>query len=377
MKKVLLAGNIIGSYRSQLIINYFSERNYDYMFTILPFNFILSDRKGFTFRIINFILKRFFIPLYYVFLIINCDIFIYLSMNSQHIWTIKVAKWMKKIVVFDFYLSRYLVSIENKKVGQQQGKTFEKEFDITCLKNSSKIIFLNQSERDFYLDILSYSVPPNRIEIISLKSPIRKKAKLLAFRNFNRQRIFNICWWGKASQLHGIENMLNGLKQLESIRTDFKVNLFENNRNRALHLAEQVNGLGFVVEINVHDSLTFVNGLEEYLVNNCDIALGSFGDTRMAKTVLMNKVVDTLSLGIPMVTQASEAIFEFGLNEDTLWIPENLSSSSISNTLNQLMEYNLIPNDFQKKTHMKFQNNFTSNSFEISFEKLLISVSGT
>ncbi|WP_162344220.1 glycosyltransferase family protein [Cyclobacterium salsum] len=284
---------------------------------------------------------------------------------------------MKKIVVFDFYLSRYLVSIENKKVGQQQGKTYEKEFDITCLKNSSKIIFLNQSEKDFYLDILSYSVPPNRIEIISLKSPIRKKAKLLAFRNINRQRIFNICWWGKASQLHGIENMLNGLKQLESIRTDFKVNLFENNRNRALHLAEQVNALGFVVEINVHDSLTFVNGLEEYLVNNCDISLGSFGDTRMAKTVLMNKVVDTLSLGIPMVTQASEAIFEFGLNEDILWIPKNLSSSSISSTLNQLMEYNLIPNDFQKRTHTKFQYNFTSNSFEISFEKLLISVSGT
>ncbi|RXG20452.1 glycosyltransferase family protein [Leeuwenhoekiella aequorea] len=368
MKRIFLVGDIIGSYRSQLILNYFSNRNYEYSVTLLPVNYYFFSGSSFISKFLNFFIYLLY-SLLAILAILRCDILFYLPMNTRFLWTLKLANFFGKKTIFDFYNSRYLVSIENIKLGKNSEKKYTKKFDQYSLKYSTAVIFLSESEVSFYQELLDPKLKNKNVNIIPLKGPLRKKAKLKAFKN---KSIYNICWWGKASQLHGIENLLLGLKDLQGIRKDFKLNLFENNKSRANYLKKLVSECNFDIEVNVYDNLTFSNGLESYLINNCDISLGSFGDTLMAKTVLLNKVVDTISLGIPMVTQKSNAIVEFGLDRNLLYLSENLNSDSIATTINILMNTEFDIQGYQKMTELKFKKLFSISSFEKSIEKLLL-----
>lgn len=62
-----------------------------------------------------------------------------------------------------------------------------------------------------------------------------------------------------------------------------------------------------------------MNGkLAPFLSKNCALAIGNFGSSEKARTVLVNKLVDALSLGIPCLSMRTLATTELFQNDEGL-----------------------------------------------------------
>jgi hypothetical protein len=346
-RRVLLLGSIIGSYRSQYIIDYLSQRNYDFTFVYLSDQFLDSDGSKLQ-KLFSKVGRRLFGLIYLLFLPFATHVFM-LPMNSRYDGVFKLAKRLGKKTIMDFYSSRLTLAESNYKIDQkppsEKNAANLRNYDINVITNANKLIFLNESEADFYLEKLSLTENNVTYHISPLATPMRSRARLPGFCQFNSQ--FNICWWGKASQLHGLNIMFEAINLLKKKGLKFHLYLLETEKKRAYFLEEQLRAHELQDFASVRYDLSFTNGLEEFLVNHCDIALGSFGNTDMAKTVLINKAVDSISMGIPMITRKTSAIAEHSLDKDILFVCEP-EPVAICNTIFQLTERKFLVDTYQQ-----------------------------
>ena len=93
--------------------------------------------------------------------------------------------------------------------------------------------------------------------------------------------------------------------------------------------------------------MSFFDGkLPEYLIDNCDLALGIFGETLKAERAIPNKVVEALSMGIPTLTRHSPALNEFFDIELDLWTCEP-SPDAIADAILKIYLQSLYPVSWQ------------------------------
>jgi glycosyltransferase involved in cell wall biosynthesis len=347
-RRVLLLGNIIGSYRSQYIIDYLSQRNYDFTFVYLSDQFLDSD-GGMLQKFFSKVGGRVFGLIYLLFLPFATHV-VMLPMNSKYDWILKLARVIGKKTIVDFYISQFVKNETNLKIDKIRGILSNNkkslEYDYHMIENADELLFLNQSEAEFYMGKLDKLNSDINYRICPLVTPLRSKACLHGFKN--KQGISNLCWWGKASQLHGIDTMLEAMCLLKERSFKFHLYLLEISRNRALSLEEKLQLLHLNDVASVRFDLSFSNGLEEFLLQRCDVALGSFGDTEMARTVLINKAVDSISMGIPMVTRETRAITEFGLDKGIIFVCEP-DADAICNKILYLFEMGFHVENYQNK----------------------------
>lgn len=69
------------------------------------------------------------------------------------------------------------------------------------------------------------------------------------------------------------------------------------------------------------------NSLPHYLIENCDLALGIFGNTNKAINAVPNKLIEALAMGIPTLTMNSPALREFFNPETDFWTCEPFPES--------------------------------------------------
>jgi len=62
---------------------------------------------------------------------------------------------------------------------------------------------------------------------------------------------------------------------------------------------------------------------------NCDIALGVFGEAELGRSVVRNKLIESLSLRIPVVNQFPKAFKEFNLETEGIVIVADSQSETI------------------------------------------------
>ena len=97
--------------------------------------------------------------------------------------------------------------------------------------------------------------------------------------------------------------------------------------------------------------------LPNYLVNNCDLALGIFGNTDKAYNTVPNKLIEALSMGIPTLTLSSSALKEFFEPEKDLWSCQP-DPEAIAETIIAIAEGTARPVDWQQ-TRQKVLNTFS------------------
>ncbi|CAA9569049.1 hypothetical protein AVDCRST_MAG81-1565 [uncultured Synechococcales cyanobacterium] len=98
----------------------------------------------------------------------------------------------------------------------------------------------------------------------------------------------------------------------------------------------------------IENDLKFIDGfLPQYLVENCDLALGIFGNTDKAYNVIPNKLIESLPLGIPTLTMNSSVLREFFEPEIDFWTCEP-SPKAISEAIIALISNTPTPVDWQQ-----------------------------
>lgn len=310
-KKIYLSGAINGSYRAQNIIKTLGDSNIKY-WQMSGYG-VAQSIKFKPLRICFKILFNLFLVLVKVPLILSCSHVLVLPMNFSimSLFDIIVAKLFKKKIIVDYYISLYDTYVNDRKTvdaNSYVAKWYQYK-DRFLLNNATSVIFLNKAESVFYQKIAGVCLSEEKIIIIPLCIDYRKEMFVEA-KGKSETKDFNVCWWGTYIPLHGLEKVIDAFKLID--KNNIKLFIFGNSDAAALPYQQRINDYGLQDRIFIKNDVTFSNGqLGEFLIESCDIAIGNFGDSEKAKTVLVNKLVDAISLNIPCLTQPTLATNEF------------------------------------------------------------------
>jgi glycosyltransferase involved in cell wall biosynthesis len=369
--KILLLGNIEGSYRTQYLMAYLAHRNYDFAFSYLGKWGPVVGESLFS-RAVSALLNRLY-PLIYLFFLPTSTHVLLLPMNDKYDRLFQFAQLLGKHTIMDFYSSRYVIR-KNAHMGQtpisQKRLNRLKRFDRNVALAADELVFLNRGDANYYLQEIGLLDKDLSYRIIPLATPERSQAALKGFRH--GRDYYHLCWWGKAARVHGIGVILEAAKQLKAQEVKFHLTLLEIDPQRAAVLEEKLAENKLEDVASVRFDLSFANGLEDFLVENCDIALGSFGLTDFAKVGLSNKIVDALSMGIPMVTTNTDAIQEFGL-EKVLSVCDPVPEEIVDRVLELIENKNRL-DLFQQNAIEIHQHMFSRERFEQDLDRLFDSI---
>lgn len=364
--KVLLYGNVPSrDYRSQVLIKFLSESNY-YISLIHPDSYIPKKIKQL--YLIAKIFSRFHLVKFFI-KAASVDVIYLLPMNTRFIRNaVWVAKIFNKKLVVEMYISGYDTLVKDRKLikdGSKKAKAVMAK-DILALTKSDYIIHTAAHEVSYWEKIIGINVEKEKVFI----APICNISMLNLNRKFRQDGVLKICWWGTFIPLHGLDEILQAMKILKEKKLHFTCNLFGVNNTLFSTYVEKMQLEKLDSHVFLRKDLSFSNvSLPRYLVNNCDLALGIFGNTDKASNVVPNKLIEALSMGIPTLTMNSPALREFFNPETDLWTCEP-SPKSIAESVLTIADGAAYPVDWEQ-TRQKVQDTFSVTHYQEVVSKVL------
>ncbi|EMK3755669.1 glycosyltransferase [Providencia rettgeri] len=363
---IFVSGKVHSSYRAQNIIKLITDNNIEY--SHLPF-FLTIGENYFIKRAFAIISILFLIPARVLLLIMSKKIII-LPMNNTvfSLFDAFIGKIFNKEIILEFYISTYDTAVNDR--GEISPNSNEAKKLLLIEKKltqyATRIICLNEAEKNYYLNFMH---PSAKNKIMSVPLVIdRVKSRN---QEKTRGKNFKICWWGTYIPLHGLEKIIESIKHIEGYDITFYI--FGNNEEKSKPYQHLVNELELNDQIVFNNEFTFKNGkLPEFLINNCDLALGNFGSSEKAKTVLVNKIVDTVALNLPCLTMQTKACDEFFIaNENIFLTKEDPTPEDIANAIIKIIanEDNLFK--VSNSGHCVYNNYFSPEAFSKKYLPLL------
>ncbi|PSU61268.1 glycosyltransferase, partial [Photobacterium phosphoreum] len=242
-----------------------------------------------------------------------------------------IARLLGKKIIYEYYISRYDTNVKDKKL--YKSKNYKAKYDLfldkSLTKLATKIICLNNAEYDYYKDFMCDS-SNSKLEIIPLVIDLTESFP----KNEVDISIVKYCWWGTYLPLHGLDKIIKAF--YKSNNQNSLLYIFGDSDEKAKEYIELVSELGLENKVFFNHSYTFNNKkLPDFLVDNFVVALGNFGDSAKAKTVLVNKIVDAASLSLPILTSESKASsYYFDNNVSIIYSERNIDN--IANKMNEI-----------------------------------------
>lgn len=323
MKNVLIYGRTAAAYRPGLYAKYFIDRAD--LYSVLCVDPVYWNSYP---RVIRHVLLSLFlfISAFKAEVIIITPMF---HTGRLANFLMKFAGRLKRRLIIDVYISEYETKVIDRAIfaeGSKAAKTAA-ESDRLAFQVSSPAIFLTQAEREYYCSLLGIDAGSIHSVVNPLCVPLRTQAKL-PYLSYDME-IPTVVWWGRfGNPIHGFDVIARAIQLLEN--ANFKANyaLFGANDKKYSDNLECYQSLADLPNVTFSKEYSFNNGkLDCFLLNHADLALGTFGDTRKAKTVLSNKVLDAASFGIPCLTQYSSGTMEFFKEGETILIAEHSPSA--------------------------------------------------
>lgn len=364
--KVLVYGNLSArDYRYKLLIKFLQD--YDYCYSQVSPGFYRTK------KIERFLSpEKFFIVFCWTELFIKAafaDLIFIPAMNARFIksaiWASKVFR--KKLVV-EMYISLYDTLVRDREMTKDKTRQAKAwiEKDILALTKADYIIHTAEHELTYWEKLLGISVDHKKVFI----APICNVSTLAVRRSFMQDGVLRICWWGTFIPLHGLDNILQAMKILKERGVEFTCNLFGVDKPEFNIYAEKIKLDKLEERVFLRKDLTFNDGsLPKYLVDNCDLALGIFGNTDKAHNAVPNKLIEALSMGIPSLTMNSPALKEFFNPEIDLWACEP-SAESIAESILTIAGGTANPVDWEQ-TRQKVLSTFSVARYQEVVSKVL------
>jgi len=329
--KVYLSGSVNGAYRAQNIIKIIGDAGIPFIYTPEYWS-RLEVSNRFIRLVLGALLLLLTLPVRFLFIALSSCVFV-LPMNTSFVVMAEVliAKILRKRVVVDYYISQFDTLVNDRKrfVGSSIRGRIALFKDRFLLNKADEVIFLNKAESEYYQRIVGVDLRLEKISVIPLCIDYKKE---LFFSQYKGAEDFNVCWWGTYIPLHGLENLIKAFSFLKDKR--IKLYLFGDSDEKSNPYRELIEKLHLRDKVKIDNQCSFSNGkLAPFLSKNCDLAIGNFGASEKARTVLVNKLVDSLSLGIPCLTMKTLATSElFEKNEGLIYTapdPEQIAQKIV------------------------------------------------
>lgn len=297
------------------------------------------------------------------------DIIYLPPMNSRFIKSaIWAARIFQKKLVVEMYFSLYDTLVRDRQIIQEGSRQAQavKQKDILALTKADYIIHTSNFEIDYWEKLLNISI--DRVKVFI--SPVCNVSTLVHHRKFQEDGILRICWWGTFIPLHGLDKILQAMKILQQQNLKFTCVLFGVNNNFYIEYANKIKQAGLEHHVLLQKDLNFADdSLPKYLVEKCDLALGIFGDTDKARNAVPNKLIEALSMKIPILTMDAPALQEFFNPGIDFWVCHN-SPEAIAESITKIAQGKANYIDWEK-TQQKTLNTFSTNQYQNILSKVL------
>ena len=275
---------------------------------------------------------------------------------------------MRKKLIVENHVSLYDNLLEERIKYNEGGQKAAKEIrrDKLALCQPDYIINTSNYEPAYWEKKLGITIDRDKVFI----APLFSSSTLVHQKVFKENGILKICWWGSFLPLHGLENIIKAMELLKKTEVKFTCNLFGINNLEYNVYAEKIRIAKLDSSVFLRKDLTFYDdSLPCYLVENCDLALGIFGNTDKARNTFPTKLVESLSMGIPTLTMNSLALQEFLNPETDLWTCEP-SPEAIAESILTIANGAAYPVDW-KQTRQKVLDTFSVNRYQEVISKVL------
>lgn len=309
-QRVYLVGNASDSYRARALLEYLmASPKYAMHYTDPRF---LTAKNTSLFQRVAFKGLGVFERSINLYKFILADIVYILPMSHLSGVEIFLAKMMNKRVIGEFYISMFDTFVNDRKTVSKNATGANKltKLDRNFIDICDQIVFLNASEREYYLQLACREVAKHKTVLIPLATNPKQRV-MLPFTN-EKTDTLTLCWWGTFIPLHGLEKIVESATYLKAKNINFKLYLFGTSEEKCLPYKKQIEALGLQEYVFIDNTKNFADkSLDQFLIEHCDIAFGNFGDSVKAKTVMVNKVVESVSMGLPVISQKTSALAEY------------------------------------------------------------------
>jgi len=373
-KNIYIIGPAKGANRTQNLIKILLDQKYDIFYNSLFIRKYINS-KSIIKRIIRKILRAFeeiFSFIYKLYFISISDIVFLTAMNNQKHLEFNLARLFRKKIIADFYISVYDTFVLDRNTIPDNSKMAKKfkNHDRNIIEKSNMVLFLNKTEANRYTKLCGLETDVINYKIVPLCIEKKESVKLPYF--YRTNDYITICWWGTYIPLHGLEKIIHAGKILRNKKVNFKIYLFGNSEKKAIKYNKIINDLNLSENIKIINNYTFVNGkLTDFLINNCDLALGNFGDSEKSKSVLVNKVIDGVAMKSPVLTGESIATKEFFYAKESIFYSKN-TPESIAEEIIKIIS--LSKDDIRTRVenaYLVYEEYFSENAFKKNIISIL------
>lgn len=321
-KLVYVKGVVYRAYRSRALLDFFYETN-KYAAHFLDQRYLVPSEATRT-RHILFKVIRGVDKIYNTIKLCLADVVYLLPMGRLNPLEVLCVRLFRIKVVGEFYVSRYDTYVNDRKTMARESKEAQAELlkDQHLIDISNHVVFLNASERTYYLRIIGREEKDVASSVIPLVTN-RKKRALIPYVHENEATMV-LCWWGTFIPLHGLDKIVRAASILHEKNLDFKLYLFGTSDEKSKPYQKMIDDSGLGEYIFIDNSKRFADqSLTDFLAQYCDIAFGNFGDSEKARTVMVNKVVEAASMGLPVISQRTSALEEFFMDGESIFFSES------------------------------------------------------
>ncbi len=370
-KRLYIIGNLMGSSRARLLLDFVAGSN-KYSFSYDDADFFKANDKNILKKIFLFLFSSLnSISSFFKFLL--ADIVYILPMGKISYFKLKLANLMNKKIVSEFYISQYDTYVNDKKRVDKNSKNALKlkKFDQDIIDLSNDVIFLNNSEKNYYLDVIERKKTKTKIHLIPLATESKKTAQL----NYAKLKTGKLvlCWWGSYIPLHGLDKIIESAKYLKKSAISFEFYLFGTTDKKAVPYQKRIDDLELNELVKIDNTKSFADkSLDRFLIEKCDIAFGNFGDSKKAKVVMVNKAVEAVSMGIPVISQETEALGEYFENEKTMFFSKS-NPQDIADTIVKIFQNPELIKSVSKNGFNLYQKRFSKEAYIEDIQKVLVS----
>lgn len=364
---VFISGSISGYYRAQNVIKALSDNKVRFVF--IP-QFLNIDKWGRVLKLIIAVITWLvFFPSRIVSISLSSTVFVLpMNMDFRTLFDVFIAKIFRKKVIYDFYVSAYDSYVIDRKIYNEGSLSARKVrfLDIAFTYLADIIICLNTAEKNYYSKFMHHKAL-SKIVMIPLVIDSHTPTSSLHAKNFDSSIKF--CWWGTYVPLHGLERIIDAFSQVSNKQV--KLYIFGDKEAKSEKFRLLAEELNIAERVVFNHDFTFSNGrLPEFLLKNNVVCLGTFGDSEKARTVLVNKVIDSALLKLPMLTMKTKATSEFFEHNKNIIFSSN-ESRLLAEVIDDVINAQYDLKQISKNSYETYLHNFTPKVFSKKLLKIL------
>ncbi len=378
--KILLYGNFFGAYRSENLLKYLLDEGYRTAVISPEFYYERGEKKDLLTKIIRAIFSGYYVVELFIKTAL-ADVVYLLPLNSSLIRPVVWAsRLFKTKLVVEMYVSAYDTLVREKQEVSADSATGRKLWrdDVLALSAADHIVHLARYELSYWQKIFDITLKEEKIAI----APLFCEPGLTKFQHRVKRDdgYLRICWWGTLIPSHGISIILAALHQLHIAGVDFSCQLFgappKGRESLMKTYQAEIDTLGLSDRVFLRQDLRFSDdSLPLYLIDNCDLALGIFGDTDKARSGIPNKLIEALILGLPSLTMDTSALKEFFDPEIDFWTCP-ATPDHIADAISHIATQTAQPIDWSKSRE-KVLNTFSLNRYHQTIKQVMNTISQT